>query len=80
MAAFDWTRDSLLVRDGRLCESSQLPAASVWGRGHALTLEEAKSWINVYSERLRRASIAVTGEDLWHDMGQVWVNNLGAKK
>ena len=39
-----------------------LPAASSWGKGHAMTQEEAESWFNVCEERLRSTSIAATGE------------------
>ena len=53
VSTFDWTKESLLVRDGGLGEWYQLPAASDWGKGHALTLEEAELWINVCGERMR---------------------------
>ena len=69
-----------MVRDGGLGESYQLPAAIKWGRGHALTLQEAESWINVCGERMRWASIAATEEAHWDDVGQAWVNDLGVKK
>ena len=62
VSAFDWTRESLLVRGNGEGESYHLPAASLWGKGHVMTQEEAESWFNVGEERLRRASIAVTGE------------------
>ena len=80
MSTFDWTKQTLLVCDGRLGESYQLPAVSDWGRGHALTLEEAESSMNVCGERIRRASIAVTGGAHWDDVVQAWANDLGAKK
>ena len=70
MSAFDWTKESLLVRGNGEAESFQLAAASLWGRGHALTREEAESWFGVYGERIRRASIAATGEAHWDMVGQ----------
>ena len=80
MSAFDWTKESLLVRGNGEWESFQLPAASSWGRGHGMTQEEAESWCGVCEERLRRASITVTGEAHWDMVGQKWVNHMGKGK
>ena len=77
MSAFDWTRESLLVRGNGEGESFQLPAANSWGKGHALTQEEAESWFGVCEERLRRASIGATGEPHWDMVGQGWVDYMG---
>ena len=56
------------------------PAANSWGRGHALSLEEAESWFNVCEERLRRASVGATGEPHWDMVGQGWVDYMGRMK
>ena len=77
MLAFDWTRESLLVHENGEGESYQLPAANSWGKGHALTREEAESWFGVCEERLRRASIGTTGEPHLDMVGQGWVDYMG---
>ena len=80
MSAFDWTKKSLLVHGNGGEESFQLPAASSWGRGHAMTQKEAELWFGVCEERLRRASIAATGEAHWDMVGQKWANYMGKGK
>ena len=77
VSTFDWTRESLLVRGNGEGESFQLPAANFWGKGHAMTQEEAESWFGVCEERLRRASIGATGEPHWDMVGQGWVDYMG---
>ena len=69
-----------MVRGNRECESYQLPAASSWGEGHAITQEEAESWFNVCEARLRRVSIAATWEAHWDLVGQKWANYIGKGK
>ena len=80
MSAFDWTKESLLVRGNGEGESYHVPAASSWGKGHSMTQEEAESWCNVCEERLRRASIAAMREAHWDMVGQKWANYMGKGK
>ena len=61
-------------------ESFHLPAASSWGRCHAMTQEEAESWFNVCVERVRRASITATGEAHCDMVVQKWANYMGKGK
>ena len=69
-----------MVRGNGEGESFQLPAASSWGKGHAMSQEEAESWFGVCEERLRRASIGATGEPHWDMVGLGWVDYVGKTK
>ena len=69
-----------MVRGNGEGESYHVPAASSWGKGHAMTQEEPESWFNVCEERLRRASIAATGEAHWDMVWQKWANYMGKGK
>ena len=55
-------------------------AASEWGGGHTLSLDEAESWMNVCTERLRRAYHMNTGEGVGEDVAQAWANEMGGVK
>ena len=80
VSAFDWTKESLVVRGTGEGESFHLSAASSWGRGHAMTEEEAESWFNMCEERLRRASITATGGAHCDMVVQKWANYMGKGK
>ena len=71
VSCYNWTKECLLVCVGGESESFGLVAAREWGGGHTLSLEETESWMNVCTERLRRACHVNTGEGVGEDVAQV---------
>ena len=68
------------MRGGGEGESFRLVATCEWCGGRTIAYEEAKSWMNVCGERLRRVCLAETGEGVGQDVVQVWTNEMGGVK